>query len=880
MPTPVIQASMSFLLGEEPTVLSVSNEIDSLLGFSRDDFIAGTVALQERIHPHDLDIAEILFSTKSESPTDVFNIRLRQANGLIRCIRGTYSKQQTDGDKVTLNLLLQDAKSLPRTINDPSENLYFRAMMENTDDYIYFKDRNHVFTGASQTLVSLCHPADHWTDLIGQTDYDVFPEEYADIYYQLEKKVFSGDTVVHEIQKTLNKDGMSGWIDNRKYPIKDDNGVTIGLYGIARDITGSKRIEEELRMTSISVIAATDAIYWVSPDARILDINPAACRMLDYTREELLHLRVNDINPGFNTRVWREEQIPVLRSKGSLLYEAEHKAKDGRIIPVEIIATFVCYDSEERICAFVRDISARKLAERELRRSTDEWERTFDAMPDPIFIIDDEYRIRRLNRKALEALKVSSLDDLISNSCHVCMHGSDTPPVNCPQTRTLESRQAHATEVLVERLGRHFQVSTTPIFDPDGHYVETVHVAHDITERKVYERELENAREVAESANRAKSEFLANMSHEIRTPMNGIMGMTQLLEYTGLSDEQREYLDAIRTSSKGLLSLINDVLDLSRIESGNVELERRVFSLRESISDVIKCQLTLIQSKGLDMQVDIPVVVPDNLIGDQLRLKQILLNLLGNAIKFTEKGRVRITAVVTERHDEIVLLKIVISDTGIGISPAALGKIFSPFVQADSSTTRNYGGTGLGLTICTRLMALMGGRLWAESVEGAGSSFFMQLSFVVNETIEEVSSGSKESPEWDGPSLKVLLVDDNDINLRLARLILEKVGHTVIEARDGREALNKWEGGTFDVILMDVWMPVMDGVEATRTIRENEQISGGHVPIIAVSARAFDEEREFIQSQGFDGYVIKPYKIGELLRVIKRCLVPFAKEDI
>ncbi len=877
MLTTVIQVNMSFLLGEGVPLLSVSDGIDTLLGFSRDDFISARVKLRERIHPHDHDIAEILFSTELETVSDFFNIRIRQANGQIRCIRGTYSKRRAESGKVILNVVLQDAKSLPRTLTDASETPSFRAMMESTDDYIYFKDRNHVFTGASQTLVTLCQPAEHWSDVLGRTDYDLFPEEYADSYYHLEKMVFAGIPVAQEIQRTLDNEGKKGWVDNRKYPIRNENGAIVGLYGIARDITERKHIEDNLLMTSISVNAASDAIYWLTSDGRMVEINPAACRMLDYTREELLHFTITDISPDCSIQVWHRDLFPELCRRGSLQYEAEHRAKDGRIIPVEIIANYVCYKTEERICAFVRDISERKLAERELRRSTETWERTFDAMPDLIFIIDADYRIRKMNRKALDTFEISSIDELVSNNCHFCMHNSETPPVDCPQTKTLKNYGAHAAEVLVERLGRNFQVSTTPIFDPEGKYVETVHVAHDITEGKRYEHELEVAREVAESANRAKSEFLANMSHEIRTPMNGIMGMTQLLEYTDLSDEQREYLEAIGTSSKGLLSLINDVLDLSRIESGKFELEQRAFSLRESISDIIKSQMTLIRSKRLDMQVDIPVVVPDNLIGDQLRLKQVLLNLLGNAIKFTEKGGISISAVVSERHDEIALLKIVVMDTGIGVSPAALDKIFSPFVQADSSTTRNYGGTGLGLAICTRLVELMGGRLWAESREGVGSSFIMQLPLVVNGADNNNFSGNKVSPVWDGPPLKVLLVDDNDINLHLAKRILQKAGYTVIEARDGREALDKWGNGGFDVILMDVQMPVMDGIEATRAIREREQRSGVHVPIIAVSARALDEEREFIQSQGFDGYVIKPFEIGELLREVKRCVASAEK---
>lgn len=244
-----IHTKICIALKDPFPIVSVTEGIEALLGFTADDYLTGRVCLKQQIHPDDTDIADMLFSSDNPGMTGIFNIRLRHADGRIRCIRGEYSKEPIP-EGLVLNLLLQDAKSLPRTMSDSSSMINFNAIMENTDDYIYFKDRNHVFTGASQTLVSLCSPAEHWSDLLGKTDYDVFPEEYADIYYRLEKQVFAGMAVAHEIQEYLTNDGKKGWVDNRKYPIKDAQGELIGLYGIARDITELKY--EEMKYKNIA----------------------------------------------------------------------------------------------------------------------------------------------------------------------------------------------------------------------------------------------------------------------------------------------------------------------------------------------------------------------------------------------------------------------------------------------------------------------------------------------------------------------------------------------------------------------------------------------------------------------------------------------------
>ncbi len=397
-----------------------------------------------------------------------------------------------------------------------------------------------------------------------------------------------------------------------------------------------------------------------------------------------------------------------------------------------------------------------------------------------------------------------------------------------------------------------------------------IRIIRDITEQKRVREMLLKSKTTAEEASRAKSLFLANMSHEVRTPMNTILGMIDLTLDTELTEEQRDNLTTVKTAADILLSLLNDILDLSRAESGKVQLEEIEFNIKNIIKSVCKGLSVLAREKGLELAWDIAGDVPEILIGDPVRIRQVLVNLINNAIKFTFKGKIMTTVKVNSVKAQRCELQVAVTDEGVGISKDKTERIFEDFTQADASTTRQFGGTGLGLSISKKLVEMMQGRIWVESEEFKGSTFFFTAQFNVlpkaqdtGQVLSATEESSVPAPLGDQPEsslrqLTILLAEDNIVNQTITARMLEKRGWTVKTADNGKEALTYLEKEPFDLILMDAQMPVLDGYEATRSIRESEKKTGKHIPIIALTARAMTGDREKCLDSGMDGYVSKP----------------------
>lgn len=428
---------------------------------------------------------------------------------------------------------------------------------------------------------------------------------------------------------------------------------------------------------------------------------------------------------------------------------------------------------------------------------------------------------------------------------------------------------------------RHVEVQGKPIRNEEGKTLKVVGTLQDITHRKETERALIAARDEAERSAKAKEEFLANMSHEIRTPMNAIIGFSKLLYKTPLDAEQMEFLQAIDNSGKTLIAIINDILDLSKIEAGRLEFEMQPFQTTQLLSALMGIFSAKAAEKSLALNYELGPDVPQTVCGDPVRLNQILINLVGNALKFTEEGEVAVEVKVLGRQSHAVRLVFEVHDTGIGIPEDKLEAIFDSFTQASNETTRKYGGTGLGLTICKRLVELQGGKIGVRSVLGEGSTFFFELPFSLCTEDSQLSVAPYEVttavPNGD-LHLRVLLAEDNRINQVLATRILEQAGMSVVIANNGHEALQRLELESFDIVLMDIQMPEMDGYATVRAIRKHAEGRIRALPVIALTAHAMPEEIERCRDAGFTEFMSKPFHPDRLVALIKRCTAGLPKE--
>jgi PAS domain S-box-containing protein len=896
----------------------------------------------------------------------------------------------------------------------------FRILVGGVQDYAIFTLDPHgkVVTWNAGAELMKGYSAD---EIIGQSFSRFYPQEDIDRGKPEEdlQIAVSDDRFETECWRE-RKDGSRFYANLVITAVRSRSGSLLGFSEISRDITERKRAEEAQHKSAEEFRAAfEDAPFGMclsSLDNQLLRVNQALCQLLGYSKEELLAEGSHGLTHSDDLERLRRAADEMSSGRAaSAEFEKRYIHKQGNVIWVHMKISVVQDRRGEpaHFITHVQDITDRRHMEDELRKLVS----VVGSSSDFIGTATMEGKVTFVNPAGRRMVGLDGTAPLPGTILDFVTDGEQERFRNDAVRTILEKgRWDGETEF------RHWKTGTPipmwqSIFqiteESTGRPIAMATICRDITERKRAEADLKKAKENAEAANRSKSEFLANMSHEIRTPMNGIIGMTDLVLDTELSSEQAEYLDMVKGSAEALLTLLNDILDFSKIEAGKLEMDYLSFDLRKSLGEVVKTLAIRAQQKGLEVIFDVASEVPTNVVGDPARIRQVLVNLVGNSIKFTERGEIEIKVQTEAQSAEGAVLRISVRDTGIGIPVEKQQKIFEAFSQADSSTTRKYGGTGLGLTIVGQLVGLMGGKLWVESEAGKGSTFYFTVQVgsgvaalpiespdvsrlagvpvllvddnVTNRRILEdsvirwkmiptvvagaaaaiqalqhaLASGAQlplvltdaHMPDIDGfgliekirldprlanvriviltsdgergdaarcqelgvaaylskpfdrlelrdvllhvlagdlaksgkralvtrytlqekrQSLSFLVAEDNAVNRTLIARLLESRGHSVVLAQNGREALEALDKQPFDIVLMDVQMPEMDGFEATKLIREKEEASGTYLPIIALTAHAMQGDEERCLVCGMDGYVTKPINLEELFSVIEK----------
>ncbi len=615
---------------------------------------------------------------------------------------------------------------------------------------------------------------------------------------------------------------------------------------------------KELLMYRFALDNGGEAVWWVEADtSKILYINNIAHERLGYTRAEMLQLHIPDIDIDISPEQW-PHFVEKLKTGETIAFESRQKTKDGSAFPVEVTAKHIKYEENDRIVAFSKDITERKKAEEELRTQA----RAIEQSPATVVITDTDGNIEYVNPKFVK-LTGYTADEVLGNSTKILKSGVQAPEVYAEMWSKISKGENWEGEFCNKKKNGELYweyAFISPVRDEQGKITHFVAVKEDITERKQITEELKAAKEAADEANQAKGDFLAKMSHEIRTPMNAIIGMSHLALQTELNPKQEDYIFKANRAAHSLLGLINDILDFSKIEAGKMDVEEVDFHLEDVLDNLANMMAVKVQEKGLELLFSVDSDVPKSLIGDPLRLGQVLINVSNNALKFTENGQIKVSVVKESEDGDKVKLRFSIKDSGIGIPQEKIPNLFEEFTQAESSTTRKYGGTGLGLAICKKLSELMGGAIWAESEPGQGSTFI----FTVVCGKQEEQAEHRYKPSLDLRGMNVLVVDDNSDAREIFQSYLENFSFKVTTAASGQEAIKELERNAqlenekpYDLILMDWKMPGMDGIETSKNIKQ--RLGKEKSPkIVMLSAFGREELMQQAEQAGIDGFLIKP----------------------
>lgn len=685
----------------------------------------------------------------------------------------------------------------------------------------------------------------------------------------------------------ITKSGEKKYLSANTSPVRDENENIDGVVIVFRDISRIMKLEREMEdeRNNLKLIFYSTFVGMVllDPDKKITMINDAALSLFRVGRERVINQKIGkafcckgilgdsqECGAGYNCSMCKLNKAIDLALNGKQTLNSECQKIfifNNREVEMylSISVTNIMINGLNNVVMSIVDITARKKNEMFLKKLKDFYERIFEHLPTIVCKTDVNGNIMYVNR-AWEEFIGKSKEECIGFSFVDFLHEDDKYRVLKLNLGNEENSSGLEFEVRCLHGGREYhwmQVEYKPFYDIEGNFDGYIIASIDINERK-------RAKEAAENANKAKSEFLANMSHEIRTPLNGIIGMIDLTLLTKLSGEQEENLKTAKICADSLLNVINDVLDFSKIEAGKLIIENITFSIKKLLEDTTKAHRLQAKNKGLNFICECSNEIPDYIIGDPMRLRQVLNNLINNAIKFTENGKVEIKVDLLKVENKNLKLKFSVSDTGIGISSNDRDKLFKSFSQVDGSITRKFGGSGLGLALCKKLVNKMNGEIYVESAVESGSVFYFVIEFEIGDKPIENNNREYKIVKTE-EVVSILIAEDDNVNRTVLSRIIKEKGYFVDTARDGLEALELFNKNQYDLILMDIQMPLIDGVEVTKRIRKLEG-KGTHIPIVAITAFALRGDRERFISMGMDDYIAKPVKIENLLDTIERNL--------
>lgn len=720
-----------------------------------------------------------------------------------------------------------------------------------------------------------CDIVDYARDeLLNMTFKQLTHPDYHEADAEIVRRMLSGDIAEFRKEKQyIRKNGELVWVNLSTKLIRDGKDTPDHFLAVIENINRRKQAEDSLRKLSLAVEQSPASILITDVDAKIEYVNEALIQVTGYSRDELIGRDPRILRSGKTPKKTIEDMWSKLTRGESWKGEFINRRKNGEEYIVSSLISPV-RQADGKITHFVgmrEDITERRRTEALLQESEERFRVVADAAPVLIWMAGTDKLCNWFNQVWLD-FSGRTMGQEMGNGWAEGVHPDDYQACLDTYIAAFDARQPFDMDYRLLRYDGEYRWiadSGRPRYDANGQFLGYIGSCVDITDRKQVLVELESARTTAEAANLAKSAFLANMSHEIRTPMNAIIGLTHLLQRDITNPEQSKKLKNVDVSAKHLLDIIDNILDLSKVESGRLLLEELPLNVSAIVDYVYSMMFERVAIKHLQFieEVD-PHLTELPLTGDPMRIKQILINYLGNAIKFTEQGGITLRALLVADQGERVDLRFEVQDTGIGISNEQQSRIFDAFEQAQSSTTRQYGGTGLGLSISKRLAQMMGGDVGVVSTPSQGSTFWFTVK------LKRGSSQELETKLADNAHIRVgahvLLVEDNEINQDVARELLERTGLVVDIANHGGEALEKVRTGSYDLILMDLQMPIMDGLEATRKIRAMD--NGKTVPILAMTANAFKEDREQCAEAGMNGHVSKPVEAMHLYAMLARWL--------